>query len=124
MRNFGHRITQVRCTATEMPALYQRHHVLLHPSAREACGFALVEAMQQGLPVACSDIPAFAAMVGADRCAPLGDAQGLAERALQLIHDPDARREVRARFVSALSYDAIAVRKAAVYRKQPLPARY
>lgn len=106
----------------QMAIRYSDADLLLHPSAREVCGYAFVEGMQAGLRIAASDIPPFRALAGRDGAAlaPLGDDQALAEAALRLWADPEASARARRRFESALTFEAIARRKLAGYRGERL----
>jgi glycosyltransferase involved in cell wall biosynthesis len=51
----------------DLEYLYQRANALVFPSLAEGFGLPIVEAMQRGLPVICSDIPVFREI--ADGCA-------------------------------------------------------
>lgn len=103
---------------TEMADLYAAADVMLHPSHREACGTAFVEALQSGLRVVGSNIPPFAALArgNAARLAPVGDDEAFARAALDIMADAGAGARARRRFATALSFDRIAERKLAAYR--------
>ena len=49
---------------SDLIALYTRARALIAPSLYEGFGFSLVEAMEMGIPVACSDTPAHTEIVG------------------------------------------------------------
>jgi glycosyltransferase involved in cell wall biosynthesis len=106
----------------QMAERYSSADLLLHPSAREVCGYAFIEGMQAGLRIAASDIPPFRALAGADGAAlaPVGDDQALAEGALRLWADPEAGLRARRRYEYALSFEAIGRRKLAGYRGERL----
>ncbi len=110
----------------EMAPLYAAADVMLHTSRREACGAAFVEGMGAGLPIAGSDIPPFRALArgGAARLCPLGDAEAFARAALALAADRASGRRARVRFEQALTFDAIAARKMAVYAGEPVAPAY
>lgn len=120
VRKAGGRIA----VGAEMAPLYAAADVMLHPSLREVCGAALVEALTAGVPAAVSDIPAFRALVGggARLCGP-GDPRAFADVALALLADPNARDRAKARGAE-LTFDRIAERKLAVYRGEPISTRY
>lgn len=103
---------------SSMSAAYAAADVMLHPSRREICGTSYVEALQNGCPIAASDIPAFRrnAVDGAVRLCPVGDANAFASAALELAADSGARDIARAHFDDQLSFDAIAKRRLALYR--------
>lgn len=106
----------------QMAERYARADLLLHPSAREVCGYAFVEGMQAGLRIAAADIPPFRALAGRDGAAlaPVGDDRALAEAALRLWADPEAGERARRRYEEALTFQAIARRKLAGYRGERL----
>jgi glycosyltransferase involved in cell wall biosynthesis len=68
--------------------------LFVFPSLYEGLGGALIEAMALGLPVVASDLPALREVVrageNADLVAP-GDAHGLAQAILGLLHDTERR---------------------------------
>ncbi|MCK6548622.1 glycosyltransferase, partial [Myxococcota bacterium] len=104
-----------------LPELYAAADVFVHASRREISGYAFIEALQFGLPIVASDIPAFRAM-GADvpRFAPPGDVDAFTRALVAALDDgPAARARSRRRFEAALSFDAIARRKLAAYRGAP-----
>jgi len=108
-------------TPAEMAELYANAAVLLHTSLREVCGYAFVEALAAGVPIAASDIPPFRAMgttSAVSLCKP-GDAGAFAAAALRLIEDRCAGDVARAHYAAELSYDANARRRVAVYRGAP-----
>lgn len=110
----------------ELPDWYAASDVLLLPSLRETCGAAFIEGLAAGVPIAATELPAFAALgrTAAVRLVPQGDAAGLASAALELASGTGARDAARARFERALSYDAIAARKLAIYRRAPVGEDY
>ncbi len=52
---------------SDLIALYTRARALVAPSLYEGFGFSIVEAMEMGIPVACSDTPAHTEIVGEGR---------------------------------------------------------
>lgn len=79
-----------------------RAHVFLNPSPKEGWGLTVIEANQCGLPVVASDRPGLRDSVRDGETgflAPYGDDRAFAERALQLLRDPDlfARQSVAAK---------------------------
>lgn len=79
-------------------------------SLREGSGYAVIEAMACGAPVAATDIPSFRRLVGdTGALAPTGDAAALAKAMLDVARrEPAAARAAaRARFEAELSFDAL-----------------
>jgi glycosyltransferase involved in cell wall biosynthesis len=111
---------------TEMPPLYAAADVMLHPSRREACGTAFMEALSAGVPVVGSDIAPFRALARNDaaKIAPVGDSSRFAELALALAQDPSARQRAKRRFADALTFDAIALRKLRTYEGKTVSPEY
>lgn len=90
-------------------------------SHREGSGYSLIEALACGLPPVVTDIPSFRALTGAQavgRLWPCGDSHALCAALLSLADDggADARRAVRAHFDRELSFDALGMKLAAMYR--------
>lgn len=98
--------------------------VLVQSSTREVCGVAVLEAMALGTPPVVTDIPAFRQILGntGARFTP-GDPAGLALGVRRMLAEPEQRTRCRARFESALSFDALARQVEAVYGEllTPLP---
>jgi glycosyltransferase involved in cell wall biosynthesis len=102
----------------EMQALYRAADLFVQLSHFEGSGYAPIEALACGTPPLVTDIPSLRAIVGdAGSLTPVGDAPAMAaairawgggDRAAQ-------RRAARRRFESALSFDVIGERLAAVY---------
>jgi len=82
----------------DLPRYHQAAHVFCAPNTGfESQGIVLLEAMAAGLPVVASNIEGFAAVVthGVEGLLVLpGDADGLAGALLQLLGDPERRRQM------------------------------
>jgi len=90
-------------------------------SHREGSGYALIEALACGLPPVVTDIPSFRTLTGAGAVGhlwPCGDAQalGIALRTLASRPRDEQRRAVRLHFERELSFEALGVKLAAMYR--------
>jgi glycosyltransferase involved in cell wall biosynthesis len=90
-------------------------------SHREGSGYSLIEALACGLPPVVTDIPSFRALTGAQavgRLWPCGDSHALCAALLSLAAGggADTRRAVRAHFDRELSFDALGMKLAAMYR--------
>lgn len=87
--------------AEELPRYHHTAHVFCAPNTGfESQGIVLLEAMAAGLPVVASNIEGFAAVIthGVEGLLALpGDAAGLAAALLELLEDPERRREMGAR---------------------------
>jgi glycosyltransferase involved in cell wall biosynthesis len=105
----------------ELAELYRGAVALVMPSLYEGFGIPVIEAMACGCPVVCSDIPAFREVAGeaALLFAP-GDARGMAEAVLRLLHDQDFRRQLAARGTrraGLFSWTRCAERHLEIYRE-------
>lgn len=94
--------------------------LFLATSHREGSGYALIEALACGLPLAASDIAPFRALVGdltEGRFALPGDAPGFAEALISLARRPAAtsRAAVRRHFETHLAFPVIGRRLARIY---------
>ena len=109
---------EIAAPRSAMPQLYAAADVLLHTSRREVCGYAFVEALAAGVPVAASAIPPFSAMAvdRAVRLCEVGAPAAFADAVIDLLADPAASSVATRHFAEALSFDAIAARRLAVYR--------
>jgi glycosyltransferase involved in cell wall biosynthesis len=110
--------------ARRMDEHYRWASLLLLPSRREGMSNALLEAQSWGIPAVVSDIPGNRAVVvdGVNgRLAPVGDAQGLADLAVELLRQPDRLRgmgeRARAIIESGYSVDCVAGQVEALYRR-------
>ena len=54
-----HRMMRVEASDSDMPLLYRNSGVFVFPSYYEGFGLPILEALNEGCPVACSDIPVF-----------------------------------------------------------------
>jgi glycosyltransferase involved in cell wall biosynthesis len=87
IRPLGHR--------DDVAALYAAADVFVAPSQREGMSFALLEAMSHGLVPVVSDGPGNAEAVGDSGVVfPVGDADGLSARLLELAAQPAARHRL------------------------------
>lgn len=104
----------------EMEGFLRAADVLLAPSRREGSGYAVIEALACGTPVAASDIPPHRAILGtggAGVAAPAGEPAALARALVAVGMDAERRRaEARGRFEEALSYGAIGRELLGAYR--------
>lgn len=95
----------------DMEGFLRAADVLLAPSWREGSGYAVIEALACGTPVAASDIPPHRAILGPGRAGELaspGEPAALARALAAAAADAERRRgEARRRFEDALSFDAI-----------------
>ena len=79
----------------ELRALYAGATLFALPSRHEGFGLPVLEAMVQGTPVVCSDIPALREVAGdAARLVPPGDAGAWTEALAALLAEPAARRRL------------------------------
>lgn len=99
-------------------ALISGADAFVQSSTREVCGIAVLEALALGTPPVVTNIPSFAALLGdcGARFQP-GDPEGLAVGLSAVLSDPSQRDRCRARFDSALSFDALALDVERVYRE-------
>ena len=103
----------------DLVALYNTAQAFVHPSTREGFGLPVLEAMACGLPVACSDIPAFREVAGdAAVFFDPHDAASMAEAVLTVCRDGGVRDECRARGLARaelFSWESTARRVTEVY---------
>lgn len=93
-----------------LPSYYGAADIFLSASRHEGSGYALIESMACGVTPCVTDIPAFRALVGdCGRRWPIGDARAAADALVDLAaaDREQARKQVRARFESALSWDVV-----------------
>lgn len=96
--------------------------LFLLPSETESFGLAALEAMSCEVPVIASDVGGLPEVVDHGECGyllPLGDVDGMAAAAIELLTDPERRRRFgaagRARAVAEFSQDAVVARYRRVY---------
>ena len=95
----------------ELESYFRAADFYLQTSHREASGFSLLEALSCGTTPLVTDIPAARRILGVvGSLTPVGDAHALASAMIDWSHrDLDGlRASARARFVDALTYDAVA----------------
>jgi glycosyltransferase involved in cell wall biosynthesis len=81
-----------RVPEEELPAWYTGAELLVFPSRYEGFGFPPLEAMACACPVVVSDAASLLEVTGgAALVAPVGDARAFAERASEILTDPDLR---------------------------------
>lgn len=119
----------------DAPSIMQAMDVVVLPSvAKEGLGVALVEAAFLGKPVVGSDAPGIREVLvdgETGLLAPVGDAEGLAEKTACLLEDPHRAREMGARGEQRarrmFTVEAMARRAEELYRQvlaQPKKPRY
>lgn len=82
----------------DLPRLYAGSRLFVFPSLEEGFGFPPLEAMASGVPTIASDTSAMAENLrGAAELVPPGDAAAWAAAMARLLHDEDARRQLRRR---------------------------
>ena len=86
---------RVDVTDEELAALYANASVFLFPSVYEGFGMPVLEAMQAGCPVVCSNAASLPEVVGdAALLAPPGHVEALAAHCRELLADPARREEL------------------------------
>ncbi len=110
----------------QMARAYAEARVFLHTSRREACSYALMEAMQAGLNIVCSQILPFEAVTGGETAilCPVGDEEAFARGLRRGWEESDLGNKAQTRFIDRLSFTAIARRKLAAYQGQRLEPYY
>jgi glycosyltransferase involved in cell wall biosynthesis len=110
-------------TVADMPSLLRQSDVGVLCSRSEGMPNAILESMAAGLPVVATDLPGIRQALGDDAghwLTAVGDADGPADRLLELIRDPALRatwgRRNRERALGVFSPDALAERTLAVVR--------
>jgi glycosyltransferase involved in cell wall biosynthesis len=121
-RRLGDRVrTLGRVGDPALGALYRGADVFAFPSRHEGFGIPVLEAMAQGTPVVCSDIPVFREVGGdAARFVPVDDVAALADTIGALLGDTAERDALVARgleHVQAFSWERCADATIAVYRE-------
>jgi glycosyltransferase involved in cell wall biosynthesis len=102
----------------EIERLLRAADFYIQTSRREACGFSLLEALSCGTPPIATDIPPTRRVMGdAGFLIPVGDAPMMAEAivAYSRRDRESLRSAARARFESALTFDAIGAQLRTVY---------
>ena len=85
----------------ELVYIYNQAYLFLFPSFYEGFGYPALEAMQCGIPVLCSNIPALKEVVGNNGFLKKPeDYNGFAEDILKLISNPELYEEMKIRSVS------------------------
>lgn len=109
-------------TRADIPDLLAAADLFAFPSHFEGLPGGLIEAMLAGCPIVASDLPVVAEVVENGRSALFfrcGDPENLAARVLELIRQPDLRRQLgeTARASALVRFDltAIAKRYEAIY---------
>lgn len=99
-----------RVEEPDLWCLYRGATLFAFPSRHEGFGLPVLEAMTQGTPVVCSDLPALREVAGAAaRYAPVDDVEAWAEAIAELLDDPAARDRLGAagqRRSAAFSWEA------------------
>lgn len=107
-----------RLPAAEMEAVFNSADFLLQASRREWSGIAVIDAMACGVVPVVTDIPSLRALTGEHGLLfPVGDAEALARRVLELTDDDLAARSraVRRRFDDELAFPRLARRLEEIY---------
>ncbi len=102
----------------DLPATLAGAALFLLPSETESFGLAALEAMACGVPVVASDVGGLPEVIGGEGAGflrPVGDVEGMAACARQLIDDPMLRRHMAA---------AARHRAETLFRPEPAIARY
>jgi glycosyltransferase involved in cell wall biosynthesis len=104
-----------------LAALFAGADAFAFPSRHEGFGIPVLEAMGQGTPVVCGDIPVLREIAdGAARFLPPDDVEAWAQGLRDLLGDADARAELGARGLAhapRYSWDRCAQETAAVYQE-------
>ncbi len=86
---------RINVTDAELSALYASASVFLFPSLYEGFGMPVLEAMQAGCPVVCSDVASLPEVVGdAAWIAPAENIEGLADHCRCLLESSERRNEL------------------------------
>jgi glycosyltransferase involved in cell wall biosynthesis len=112
----------------EIEQLMRAADVFVIGSHREGSGYSLIEALACGLPPAVTDIPSFRSLTGGGAVGalwPCDDAQALAAALLALAPrlGPQLRTAVRGHFENELSFRALGMKLASMYREVVQRAR-
>jgi alpha-1,3-rhamnosyl/mannosyltransferase len=119
-RRLGDRLRRVGFVPdAELRALYAGALVFAFPSRHEGFGLPVLEAMAQGTPVVCADIPSLREVSGgAARLVAPGDAEAWAAALADVLTDTDARQglaDAGRRRVAAFSWERTVRRTRDVY---------
>jgi glycosyltransferase involved in cell wall biosynthesis len=105
----------------QLGVVLREAQALVAPSRAEGFGLPLVEAMAVGVPVVCTDIPAFREVTaGAALSVPVADAAALGEALERVLSDPDERARLAAAGRTrsgAFDWDDVARRAWTLYRR-------
>ena len=88
-----------RVAHADLPDFYQAADLYVHTSRYEGLAKVMVEAAASGLPIVSTNVPGIEAIVVPDQTgllAPIGDADALADRILELLVDDDRRTRMGA----------------------------
>ena len=121
-RRLGDRVRVLgHVDGAQLRGLYRGADVFAFPSLHEGFGLPVLEAMAQGTPVVCADIPALAEVAGAAaRLVPVGDPDGWASALDDLVRDHGERERLGAagrHHAEAFTWDRCIAETVAVYRE-------
>jgi glycosyltransferase involved in cell wall biosynthesis len=113
VRFVGHR--------TDVGCVLRAADLYVHCSSWEGLGFAVVEAMEAGLPIIASDIPVMREVVGNEvELVPVGDDLALSRQISRMRGSPESAarlgRSLRARWTDAFSLDGMVTAHEDLYR--------